>query len=200
MKLNQNSQILGSKIRLVPYEAKHVPRYHDWMKSEELQILTASDPLSLEEEYKMQQTWREDEDKCTFIVLSGECEDDIKQSEIDSMVGDVNLFFNNPDDRTTAEVEIMIAEVWARGKGYGKEALCSMMKYSTEELKVKKFTAKIGYSNQSSLNLFSKLGFKEVSRSDVFQEVTLELLVTDYVRRVLDSLTPKYRIISYCND
>ena len=27
---------------------------------------------------------------------------------------------------------------------------------------VEKFTAKIGYSNQSSLNLFSKLGFKEV--------------------------------------
>ena len=37
-------------------------RYHEWMKSEELQILTASEPLSLQDEYKMQQTWREDDD------------------------------------------------------------------------------------------------------------------------------------------
>ena len=25
------------------------------------------------------------------------------------MVGDVNLFFNNPDDQTEAEIEVMIA-------------------------------------------------------------------------------------------
>lgn len=32
------------------------------MKSPELQELTASEPLSLEEEYQMQKRWREDED------------------------------------------------------------------------------------------------------------------------------------------
>lgn len=37
-------------------------RYHEWMKSPELQQLTASEPLTLEQEYDMQRSWREDSD------------------------------------------------------------------------------------------------------------------------------------------
>lgn len=62
MKINQNTKIIGEKVILVPYEAKHVEKYHNWMESEELQKLTASERLTLEQEYKMQKSWREDED------------------------------------------------------------------------------------------------------------------------------------------
>lgn len=37
-------------------------RYHEWMKSPELQQLTASEPLTLDQEYDMQKSWREDDD------------------------------------------------------------------------------------------------------------------------------------------
>ena len=40
MKLNWNTQIIGSKVILVPYGPQHVPKYHQWMKSSELQHLT----------------------------------------------------------------------------------------------------------------------------------------------------------------
>lgn len=42
------------------------------MQNEEIQQLTASLPLTLDEEYQMQQTWLNDQDKCTFIILSRE--------------------------------------------------------------------------------------------------------------------------------
>ena len=40
------------------------------------------------------------------------------------------------------------------------------------------FRAKVGLSNESSLQLFGKLGYTEVSRSSIFQEATLELGMT----------------------
>jgi hypothetical protein len=45
----------------VPYHADHVPLYNAWMQTPELLELTASEPLSLEEEYENQVSWREDE-------------------------------------------------------------------------------------------------------------------------------------------
>ena len=43
---------------------------------------------------------------------------------------------------------------------------------------VTKYRAKIGEANAASIALFCKLGFVEVSRSSIFQEVTLELAAT----------------------
>ncbi len=39
------------------------------MKSEELQVATCSEPLSLEEEFAMQQKWESETDKATFVIV-----------------------------------------------------------------------------------------------------------------------------------
>ncbi|XP_011185532.1 alpha/beta-tubulin-N-acetyltransferase 9 [Zeugodacus cucurbitae] len=192
MRLNENTKIVGKKVILVPYCAAHVEKYHEWMKSPELQELTASEPLTLQEEYEMQRSWREDEDKCTFLVL---CRTTYEQTsdEIYSLVGDTNLFLRIEDDVEdvnagcqVAEAEIMIAEPEARGKGYGWEAMLLLLKYALQNLNIKKFEAKIGTKNEKSLHMFGKMQFKEVSRSAVFEEVTLVLIVDEEWIKWLD--------------
>ncbi|KAI9480773.1 MAG: GNAT domain-containing protein [Benjaminiella poitrasii] len=184
MRLNENTVLIGEKVALVPYKPEHVPKYHEWMKSPFLQEMTASEPLNLEEEYEMQRTWHEDEDKLTFIITtvpnnSDLLLKDIPESEIKDktvMIGDVNIFFNDPDnDRTFGEIEVMIAEPDYRRTGKGKDALKIIMGYAMEALGVKTFQAKISLKNPPSINLFkSKFCYYEVAVSTVFQEISLE--------------------------
>ncbi|KAM4524105.1 alpha/beta-tubulin-N-acetyltransferase 9 isoform 1-T1 [Odontesthes bonariensis] len=185
MKINENTLLEGHRVVLVPYNAEHVPRYHEWMKSPELQQLTASEPLTLEQEYDMQRSWREDNDKCTFIILDKQRWADASNEEEQCMVGDVNIFLTDPTDPSLAELEIMIAEPSHRGKGIGKQVTRMMMCYGVTKLGVRKFQAKIGVDNQLSVAMFKKLHFQEVSVCKVFKEVTLELTVDESSLRKL---------------
>ncbi|XP_050353726.1 LOW QUALITY PROTEIN: alpha/beta-tubulin-N-acetyltransferase 9 [Nymphalis io] len=185
MKINSNTKIIGSKTILVPYRDFHVPKYHNWMQSEELQKLTASQPLSLDEEYEMQKSWRkEDEDKCTFIILDKNIYE-TKNNEISSMIGDTNIFITDKDN-SIGEIEIMIAEKSALGKKNGWESVIIMMLYGIKYIKIKTFEAKISYSNYTSINMFKKLGFVEKSRSDMFEEITFQKIVTEDWEKWLD--------------
>lgn len=190
MRINENTLLEGHKVVLVPYNTEHVPRYHEWMKSPELQQLTASEPLTLEQEYDMQRSWREDNDKCTFIILDKQRWADSSVKEEQCMMGDVNIFLTDPSDPSLAELEIMIAEPSYRGKGIGKEVTCMMMCYGVTKLGIKKFQAKIGLDNEVSIAMFKKLHFHEESVCQVFKEVTLEMTVDESVRtRLLDDVT-----------
>ena len=200
---------------------------------------TGSEPLSLEEEVKIQLSWRDDDDKCTFIVLdralcSKLCDkgnlnlDDILVTERDyentntevneknltaedesasakesnfvtktlnAMVGDVNLFLSDDDDydddddsnsheendsknkptKRMAELDVMIAEQDARGKGIGKECACMMMLYATKHIKICKFVVRINEYNVALRKMFEQaLGFREVNYAACFQQYEYE--------------------------
>lgn len=75
------------------------------MKDPSLLEATGSEPLSLEQEVEMQQSWRDDPMKCTFIVHATSLTGDVQgkealyvQDELSGMVGDVNLFLSEVVD------------------------------------------------------------------------------------------------------
>ena len=135
------------------------------MQNEEIQELTASLPLTIEEEYRMQQTWLNDQDKCTFIILSRELfeqtHDEIGTGSgrmttivlirirlsLASMIGDVNLFFNDQDDPHCGEIEIMIAEPSARQKGFAIETLQTFLRYGKEHFLSLQWTSYLLFSD-----------------------------------------------------
>lgn len=183
MRLNEHLKLVGHHVILVPYEAKHVQKYHRWMQNEELQQLTASEPLTLEQEYAMQKSWREDDDKCTFLILDKSVYEKTG-AEIEALIGDTNIFLLEADDDgevdlKTGEIEIMIAEQPARGKRYGWESTLLMLAFGAKKLNLRRYRAITKDSNAKAIGMFTKMGFKEVKRVPVFQEVTFEKLVED---------------------
>ena len=187
----------------------HVPTYHEWMKDPDLLEATGSEPLSFDEEVKMQQSWKEDESKCTFIVHATEAcklpskkiektqqneEDGESGFEVDSnleaMIGDVNLFLSDIeeshesdveisaqaiDSSLQAEVDIMIARKEFRAKGLGRAATCTMLLYGATKLGIKRFFCKINEDNTDSIRMFKAIGFEECNYAACFKQVELEL-------------------------
>eukprot|EP00871_Galdieria_phlegrea_P003180 jgi/Galph1/3863/GphlegSOOS_G2533.1 len=173
MKENKDLCIVGKKTLLVPYEKEFVPLYYRWMQDKELLHQTATEPLSLEEEYENQQSWKEDEAKCSFIVLH------IYDEQPKRIVGDVNLFIHGNDEEMLAEVEVMIAERMHRRQGLATEAVQLLLFFACTELGVRTFVAKILCENVASITLFEKIGFKLFQQVPVFEEVHLSRVYTE---------------------
>ena len=193
MLLNWETQIIGQKVILVPYTRKHVEKYHKWMKSEELIFLTGSEPLTFQEEIEMQETWKNSLDKITFIVLHKDTFERT-QNEIEAMIGDTNVFLQEDG---IGEAEIMIAETDFRGQKLGWEAMILMLLYSSLNLSIDTFQVKIKLSNEKSIKMFEKLHFKEESKSDIFQEITLNCSNSESWKDFLKSSIGSYEIKEY---
>ncbi|KAM9973211.1 hypothetical protein ACTFIR_012587 [Dictyostelium discoideum] len=184
MKINSNTIIIGKKVILVPYKKKHVEKYWKWMQSEEIREQTASEELTIEEEFENQESWFKDDHKITFIILDKDLllEDEKEangysnENDIKSMIGDVNIFFNQYEDEGTAELEVMIAESTSRRKGLAREAISIIMGYGIEYLSTitNKYIVKIGESNQPSIQMFKSMNFKQIGSVNVFKEILLE--------------------------
>jgi len=144
MKWNNRSLINHSVLSL---HFRHLLTIH----LQAIQEATASDRLTLEEEYENQESWRASHDKMTFIVCqpllsTSEGQDEVLAGIVDApdkMVGDINLFLSpyddDDDDQQPAntyigEVDVMIANAKDQGRGTGKAAVLAFLQYISRNL------------------------------------------------------------------
>ncbi|CAK7230847.1 hypothetical protein SBRCBS47491_007727 [Sporothrix bragantina] len=207
MKVNENIAVATPGVLLVPYDRRHVPTYHAWMEDEAVRAATASERLTLDEEYENQESWRESGDKLTFIVCrarEGDSSSDTIVAGVDDapsrMVGDINFFLTpfEEEDGTESgfagEVDVMIAGLEDRGKGYGRAAVTAFLHYilqrqreailaeassasSFKSMVLRQLVVKIQATNAASIGLFKSLGFVQNGDVNYFGEV--ELVRTD---------------------
>ncbi|KAM0343049.1 hypothetical protein ACHAPU_008950 [Fusarium lateritium] len=160
--------------------------------------MNTSEPMTLEEEYENQQSWRTSSDKLTFIVCAPATPDtsSIKSGTADAdalMRGDINFFlypFEDDDDETadtqglvTGEVDVMIASPSHRGQGLGRAAVCALLVYLQKHIdgilaeygaqELKGLMVKIKEGNKGSRALFEKLGFVQKGEVNYFGEVLM---------------------------
>ena len=175
----------------------------------------------------MQNSWRKDADKLTFIICKPrEKASDVSASQLEihdtvaRMIGDVNLFLSMGDDgpedtevgRVVGELELMIAEHTEHHKGYGRAALLTIMKYIRQherdilrDLSVLRgadahltyLRAKIGKDNHRSLALFESLEFAKTSEQPNYFG-EWELRRTNLSGDGIDSLMKKHGVQEYC--
>jgi RimJ/RimL family protein N-acetyltransferase len=152
MRVNEHTALSTGTVLLVPYNTHHVPTYHEWMQDPALQEATASEPLSVEDEYAMQKSWRTDHDKLTFILCLPRDRDRDRDRDAsavvaevddapDRMIGDINLFLFPPESEemeedmaatggsVVGEVELMIVRQHHRQRGFGRAALLTFLDY-----------------------------------------------------------------------
>ncbi|KAH8670215.1 GNAT domain-containing protein [Tricladium varicosporioides] len=142
MRVNETTAISTPTILLVPYEHHHVHTYNNWMQDPAIQQATASEPLTIEEEYAMQRKWRIDHDKLTFIACLPYDSKEVREvmnavcggvhDANERMIGDVNMFLSVDEDDDAlvfGELELMIALSSKRRQGLGRATILAFMQY-----------------------------------------------------------------------
>lgn len=107
------------------------------------------------------------------------------------MLGDVNLFLSPvsppssptspsplspPSFSNRAEMEIMLPLASTRRQGLATEVLQCFLSYAADALRLPPaaFHAKVSETNEASMRLFEKLGFRRGRLVEVFQEREIE--------------------------
>jgi len=154
--------ILGSKVRLRAIERADLPTFVRWFNDPQVrEYLALYMPMSLAEEERWFERHLEDKDNMIFAVetLDG------------THIGNVGLHRFEWKDRGV-ELGIVLGEKAYWNKGYGTDAIRTLLGFAFRELNLNRVFLRVRADNARAIRCYSKCGFQHEGtlREAVFQD------------------------------
>lgn len=175
----------GEKIRLVPLDRANAETARRWVNDPEINrwMLSGHIPVSVQAEldfYDMAE--RQAAEKSGFVF-------EIHADEEDRYIGNCGLHKVDMVHRH-AEVGILIGEVSDHNKGFGRDAIRTVLKFGFETLGLHSIEIRHMSPNAAGAHLYRSIGFREVGvlrqhcflRGEWVDEVVLDMLAEDWAQ------------------
>mgnify|MGYP001120959968 CR=1 FL=1 len=157
--------ILGDKVRLRPVERDDLPRFVEWFGDPEVRRhLALYLPFSLAQEERWFESLLDRLERNQDVLLAIETVGGIQ-------IGNVGLHSVNWKDRS-AELGIVIGEKSYWGKGYGADAVLTMLRMAFREMNLHRVFLRVDVDNERAIRCYEKAGFQRdgTLREAVFRE------------------------------
>lgn len=146
--------IPGRRIRLRAIEPDDLPDYHRWLNDPDvIRHLSIYAPLSMPDEEAWYDAMRSDANQVAFAI----------ETEAGQHIGNVGLMDINSKDRS-AELGIVIGDKEQWGKGYGRDAIQTMLTFAFGEMNLNRIYLRVFADHASAVELYRRRGFVEEGR------------------------------------
>ena len=146
----------GQLVRLRPLEPADLEREYRWINDREVtRYLAARYPISMAQEER----WLRElapNDFAHGVVLAIETKDG-------AHIGNIDLHSGRPEDRK-AGLGIMIGEKAYWGKGYGTDAIITLLRFAFHEMNLNRVWLHAFEFNERAIACYKKCGFREEGR------------------------------------
>lgn len=141
--------IVGKKVNLVALEREHLKLLHEWANDPELRrIVGPYFPVSMREKEKWFEQVAVSENKKVFMI----------QTKDRKNIG--YMYLNVDWVHRKAELAVAIGEKKYWGKGYGTDAVITLLNHGFFELDLNKIYVYVFAFNKPAIRIYEKCGFK----------------------------------------
>ncbi len=180
--------IQGKKVRLRAVEPSDLPDYHRWLNDPKvIRHLELYAPLSTPDEEAWYEAMRADASQSVFAI----------ETETGQHIGNLALMRINWKDRS-AELGIVIGDKSQWGKGYGQDAIRTLLDFAFDEMNLHRVYLRVHANHQLAINLYRKCGFVKEGRlrEDIYSEGQYhDVLVMSMLKREFNSQRPPANVL-----
>ena len=158
--------IVGRSVRLRAVARDDLPRFVEWFSDPDVRRhLDMYLPFSLAQEERWFENLLERMEKRETVMFTIETRDD------DAHIGNVSLFSINWKDRH-AELGITIGDKDYWNRGYGTDAIRTILELAFDEMNLHRVTLRVHADNTRAIRAYEKVGFQHEGalRESVFRD------------------------------